>query len=418
MELKNKTNLYLFTLSFPYYIGGENTFLQYELEYLLRYFPKIIIIPSKINGKKQEISREIIIESSFAEYLIENKQNNIQILLKSLFSVLLMLEILNNPYLIFSYKKLKKRISYIKTSLQIKTWAEKYFLGRYKTKENIILYTYWFTQTTLGLGLFKKNKKNIKLITRAHGIDLYEERGQVFCREKMIQLVDFIFLISKNGRDYLKFNYPQFKYKYKIAYLGILSHNNNIRKRKEDNIFRILSCSNVDNNKRIDLIINGIIEISKKNSSQLFEWYHFGNGPLMSDIKKTILEKPDNLTCNLLGFIDNNDLMKFYNEIYFDVFINTSISEGLPVSMMEAQSYGIPVIGTNVGGVGEIINDEVGILINSDPTPIEIANAINWFNENTKQVEIMRKASFKNWDEKFNSDKNFDLFAMELKNLF
>lgn len=47
----------------------------------------------------------------------------------------------------------------------------------------------------------------------------------------------------------------------------------------------------------------------------------------------------------------------------FDLFVNMSLSEGIPVSIMEAISFGIPIIATNVGGNAEIVNDETGVLI-------------------------------------------------------
>lgn len=40
-----------------------------------------------------------------------------------------------------------------------------------------------------------------------------------------------------------------------------------------------------------------------------------------------------------------------------------SDSEGIPVSIMEAMSFGIPVIARNVGGMSEIVNEENGLLL-------------------------------------------------------
>jgi glycosyltransferase involved in cell wall biosynthesis len=48
----------------------------------------------------------------------------------------------------------------------------------------------------------------------------------------------------------------------------------------------------------------------------------------------------------------------------FDIYVQPSLSEGLPVSLLEAMSLGIPVIATDVGGAAEIIrNDEYGMLV-------------------------------------------------------
>ena len=45
-----------------------------------------------------------------------------------------------------------------------------------------------------------------------------------------------------------------------------------------------------------------------------------------------------------------------------DAFILPSYAEGLPVSILEAMSYGLPILSTPVGGIPEIVTSQIGIL--------------------------------------------------------
>ena len=59
-----------------------------------------------------------------------------------------------------------------------------------------------------------------------------------------------------------------------------------------------------------------------------------------------------------------------------DIFVTTSVSDGTPVSLLEAMSSGLPCIATSVGGIPEwITNGENGILI-PPRSPEAVADAI------------------------------------------
>jgi colanic acid/amylovoran biosynthesis glycosyltransferase len=64
-----------------------------------------------------------------------------------------------------------------------------------------------------------------------------------------------------------------------------------------------------------------------------------------------------------MGNVENSKILDFYSENYVDLFINFSEFEGVPVSIMEAQSAGIPVLATKVGGTSEIVSSDNGFLV-------------------------------------------------------
>jgi len=67
-------------------------------------------------------------------------------------------------------------------------------------------------------------------------------------------------------------------------------------------------------------------------------------------------------------FAGHLDVMEpFYRKL--DIYLNTSIHEGIPMTILEAMSYGLPIIAPKVGGIPEVVQDGVeGFLIDSrDP---------------------------------------------------
>ena len=54
-----------------------------------------------------------------------------------------------------------------------------------------------------------------------------------------------------------------------------------------------------------------------------------------------------------------------------DVYVSTSNNEGLPLSMLEAEAAGLPVIATKVGGVGDIVKDNGVLLQPEDQETLE-----------------------------------------------
>lgn len=60
-----------------------------------------------------------------------------------------------------------------------------------------------------------------------------------------------------------------------------------------------------------------------------------------------------------------------------DVFLLTSASDAAANVPMEAQSLGLPVVATDVGGVAEtFLPEKTGILLTRNPTPEQVANAV------------------------------------------
>lgn len=283
--------------------------------------------------------------------------------------------------------------------------------------KNAIFYSYRFEyQPYVAMLLRKELKTDNKIISRAHRYDLYEEfrkNKYIPCRELLIKNLDAVYPCSEDGTCYLQSRFPKYKNKIKTRFLGTLGCGQK-KYNKEDEL-RIVSCSNVVPVKRLDLIVETLQHILDIN----IKWTHFGDGIMMNQIKEMSRELPENIKIDFRGNVKNSDLLEVYKNNQFDLFLNVSLSEGIPVSIMEALSFGIPCIATDVGGTKEIVIDGYnGWLLKKDFKEEQLVNIIrNYCNLNNEQILKLRECAYESWKEKYNAKKNYTTFVDKLQKI-
>jgi glycosyltransferase involved in cell wall biosynthesis len=402
----------LFTDGFPY--GNGEVFLEEEIRYLEKNNIPIVIIPVLDKGtKKRSIGKNIKVDNSLKKILSFFEKHIYILFPVILFNPLFWKEIRYNLKQINNTKKIRKLVANATFSYII----YRYIKWKYKNylNPNTSLYTYWYYYATYGCTLIK-NKYQVNLITRAHGYDIYQHKKRPnnylpFRNFNIEENINTIHPISKNGANYLIKNQNIPKEKIIINYLGIQKHNYVADFSKENNTLKIVTCSSLSSVKRVDLMINNITKFCIKNPSQLIKWTHFGGGDLEDQLIKLTNKKfppLKNMKFDYKGHVDNNKIHSFYRDHESDVFINTSSSEGIPVSIMEALSYGIPIIATNVGGTKEAVDKNNGLLLDVNFKYIDFENAlikIKRFKDRNRKYLIKNKCY-----EKFYAEKNYKEF--------
>ena len=106
----------------------------------------------------------------------------------------------------------------------------------------------------------------------------------------------------------------------------------------------------------------------------------------------------------------------YYKNNNISLFINLSDSEGLPVSIMEAMSFGIPCVATDVGGTSEIVIDGYnGYLVSPKDDNESIMKKIhNIIDLQPSHYQEIRSNAHRTWDLSFNADKNYKEFIEQL----
>ena len=99
----------------------------------------------------------------------------------------------------------------------------------------------------------------------------------------------------------------------------------------------------------------------------------------------------------------------------FDIFVMASKEEGLGTSILDAQSVGLPVVGTKAGGIPEAVKDNVNGLLVPIQNPEKLAYAlIELVNNKEKRVNLGRKGkkTVKQFDIKNTVEKNIQLYRL------
>lgn len=291
------------------------------------------------------------------------------------------------------------------------------------TDQQAVFYTYWYDVQTMGIILLKKKYPNLKIVSRIHGFDLYNEQRpgnyQPF-RDWMDKNVEQLFFISATGKEYYLKNIIQSSDqpdKYLIRYIGtncrgIYSPDN------ITDIFSIVTCSSLIPLKRVNLIIDALSSIPK---NYRIKWRHYGDGICGEELKKSAMEKLsncENISYEFVGNVDNYIILNAYEEYPVDCFINVSSTEGLPISAQEALGYGIPLILSDVGGNRELVNEN-GIMLSANPSPDEIQKALlRLIDVSHDEKSRMHQKSMKLWCEKYDASVNADKFVQDIIMLY
>jgi glycosyltransferase involved in cell wall biosynthesis len=149
--------------------------------------------------------------------------------------------------------------------------------------------------------------------------------------------------------------------------------------------FIVLFIGTLDNNKGIEILINAFKEIN----DNFFELHIGGKGALENYVEK-VADKNENIYYH--GYLDANMKDSFMRNA--DVIaIPTKNYDNSPLVIYEAFSYGLPIIGSNVGGIPELISEnKVGILVNPNDSK-DLANKLINLLNNKRDLMTFSKNS-------------------------
>jgi glycosyltransferase involved in cell wall biosynthesis len=171
---------------------------------------------------------------------------------------------------------------------------------------------------------------------------------------------------------------------------------------------RIITVSRLVPKNGVDILIEALAQQQDKR----VELWILGKGPQESTLRA------------LANGLHLENRIKFFGEIAPDkvpeylhqatIFARSSRSEGLGSAFLEAMAAGLPVVGTEVGGIPDFLTDRVTGLVCKPEDPRDLAQKLDWLLHNVASRENLARAGRELVEQKYNWDK----IASQMEHIF
>lgn len=289
--------------------------------------------------------------------------------------------------------------------------AEANIVRRWATSQQPpdVAYTYWLGSKTLGM---RQAWPGIPVVSRGHGSEVYPFSVGLHSlpyQREWVLACDRVACVSQHGQEFLGSLYPDAADRLEVRRLGIpdpmvLAPDGNYPES-----LKVLSASAMKPNKRVGLIAAAVAELAREGVPT--HWTHLGDGPDQARVEEVLASAPATLTWKLPGLVAVEEVRAEMATGGYDVFANASLSEGAPVSVMEAQAVGIPTVATDVGGSAEVAQRDVNVIVDRDITPTTLAQALLAAASLDPALRPVRR---QRWYENYDAATNYEAFAREL----
>lgn len=391
--------LIILTHHFPVHTGEE--FLIDELEISSRYFSKIILCP--VNGKAGEKLIHQLPENVELHLIDTKSKGKIDSRFIPLILSLMLNEFFRIPNKILFFKTFKFNLAFLKQCYLKSLYLKSILTAPKQTT----IYSYWCDELATIAAFTKLNTPEVNFISRAHGFEVFEEQSDskhIFFRSFQLSLMNQLWSVSQLGAQHLKLKNKRYSHKIDVSYLGIDSNSRFVF--ENTSVIRLVTCSKVRSIKRLELLAEAL-----KSINQLLVWEVIGDGDDLEKLKVLSKTLPENIQVIFHGNMTIQQIHELYSSKHFDFLVSLSSSEGLPVSMMEAISHGIPILSTDVGGCKEIVTNQTGILIPANFELEELTSIILNCKSGQFNSQEQRKKIIDFWNSNFKAENNYKKFS-------
>lgn len=285
------------------------------------------------------------------------------------------------------------------------------WLTKHLKEENVEhIHAHWLT-TSATLAMVVSYLTGVPWSCTAH-------RGDIVANnilEKKFKSAAFIRFISDSGLKLAKARANIDSDKSHVLHIGVempeLSDAPVVEQDKSKN-FTVVCPANLISVKGHECLINAL---SKMKFGENVRLILAGDGKLRKKLESQVRKLGLNSQVIFQGHVPHSELISWYEKKQVDIVVLPSLDlgngvhEGIPVSLMEAMAYGVPVISTRTGGIPELLEDEYsghqfGRLVAGGDDQ-SLANEIDKMVQDESYRERWRKKGRERVETEFNKQK-------------
>jgi glycosyltransferase involved in cell wall biosynthesis len=234
--------------------------------------------------------------------------------------------------------------------------------------------------------VYFKISKLLRRITilHMHGANFKEWYANVDQKRKnkilnVLNKSDAIIVLSKSSKDF----YSKISNNKNIFVINNAMEDIDFEKYRRvysKNKFIVLFLSRICKRKGVYDLLKTIKSIDNQNIKFVFVGPYENKEKFFKEMERLNIKSK----CLVVGEVMGKERLKYFTSA--DLFILPSYAEGLPVAILEAMSFGLPIVSTTVGAIPEVIEKKNGILI-SPGNINEMKNAIISIYYNKEKID-------------------------------
>lgn len=272
-------------------------------------------------------------------------------------------------------------------------------IAQLKSQNVVLLHSHGYKFNIL-LGILGKKEIGLPLVSTVHGyvkakfpkkMWVYELLDRIFLKR-----FDAIVLVSEKMQDISAFRNGKKIY---VIKNGISANAPLLDSSLEADPYQLLAIGRLSPEKGFDYLIRAIAELNK--NAVVCQLTIFGDGMLRDSLSVLVNELGQQNNITLAGFVA--DAQQYFHK--YQLIVMPSLTEGIPVTLLEAMRNRTPIIASAVGGIPEVLGANSEFLIKPASVSEVVSKVRVWFSKEETHKQQLVDDNYRRFTEGFSAEK-------------